>query len=136
MPGTKIAFELELLIDEAPGEVLVAALRAVATQLAKSPDPMHAHGEATAEDGSLRWRVREWAAGELVRCVGCGREVARAECDVTADGERCRACSLAGTLSDHVEAALVNANERGYVDGVLGLPRRGRLVRLVDLLTS
>ena len=139
MAKTKIAFQLELLVEEAPAEVLTAALKVVTAQLAKSSDPTQAHGEMTGEDGSLRWQVRAWPASELLRCVGCGREVARADCDITANGERCSACSLAGAVANHIEEALVNANESGYTDGVidgtLGVPRRARLIQLLQMLT-
>jgi hypothetical protein len=135
MPKTKIAFHLELLIEDAPAEVLAAALKAVTAQLAKSSDPTQANGEIAGEDGSLRWQVRAWPASEVVRCIGCGREVASGDCDITADGERCSACSLAGEVANHIDEAHVNASMRGYVSGTLGVPPPGaRLIHILQLL--
>ena len=133
MPRTKISFHLELLVEEAPADTLAAALQAVTAEIAKSSATLQARGETIGDDGSVRWQVRAWSESELARCVGCGREVVRADCDVTAEGERCRSCALSGAVATHFEAAVVAANERGYTEGLIGIPRRGSLIKLLLL---
>lgn len=41
-------------------------------------------------------------SGNLETCVGCGAQVAPAEADLTADGLRCRSCSLGAEVKGHV----------------------------------
>ena len=113
MARTKIAFQMELVVDDPA--LLPAALKSIAAGLVS--DPATQSAEMIAEDGSLRWQVQSWGASDLVICAGCGREVPRSECDITPDGSRCSKCSLAGDVEEHFEEALTNAYERGRLQG-------------------